>query len=60
MIDAVEWTGIGVLAGIVLGGVAYLSHQLNRGVDRLCDELVPRLDRIDERFARHLEMHARH
>ena len=58
--DAVDWTGLGVLAGIVLGSVGYLSRQMHRMEDRLRSELIPRLDRIDERFVRHLETHAGH
>ena len=58
--DAVDWTGLGVLAGIVLGSVGYLSRQLHREIDRLRGELIPRLDRIDERYVRHLETHAGH
>lgn len=60
MMDAVDWTGLSVLAGIVLGSVGFLARQMHRMEDRLRSEIVPRLDRIDERFVRHLENHATH
>lgn len=58
--DAVDWAGLGVLAGMLVACVGYLSRQIHREVDRLRNEIVPRLDRIDERFVRHLETHAGH
>lgn len=52
--DAVDWTALSVLAGIVLGASGYLSHQMNARFDRV----EARIDRLDERYVRHLEAHA--
>lgn len=58
--DAVDWTGLGALAALLVACIGYLSRQIHREVDQLRNEIVPRLDRIDERFIRHLETHAGH
>ena len=54
--EVVDWTGLSVLAGLIVGAFGYLSRQMHRMEDRL----LARLDRIDERFIRHLETHAGH
>jgi hypothetical protein len=44
--DAVDWTGLSVLAGVVLMAIGYLARQLNR-----MDLKIDRLDlRIDAKF----------
>lgn len=61
--DAVDWTGLGVLAGIVLGSVGYLSRQMTARFDRVdvrFDRVDARIDRLEERYVRHLETHAGH
>jgi hypothetical protein len=56
--DAVEWTALSVLVSVfvavVLGAFGYLSRQM----DRRFDAIDARLDRLEERYVRHLEMHA--
>jgi len=52
--SAVDWTALSVLAGVVLGAVGYLSRQMNARFDRV----EARIDRLDERYVRHLEQHA--
>ena len=63
--DAVDWTGLTALAAIFLGGLAWLRNQLHREIDALRDVvredirgIDARLDRLDERYVRHLEAHA--
>jgi len=56
--DAVDWTGLGFLAALLLGCVGYLSREIHRVEDRLRSDIVPRLDRLEERYVRHLELHA--
>ena len=58
--DAVDWSGLGVLAGLIIGSFGYLSRQIHREVDGLRSEILPRLDRLEERYIRHLELHAGH
>ena len=61
--DAVDWTGLSVLAGIVLGSIGYLSRQMNARFDRVdarFDRVETRIDRLDERYVRHLEQHSAH
>ena len=54
--EAVDWTALSALAAIVLGAVGYLSRQMNTRFDRV----DARLDRLEERYVRHLELHAGH
>lgn len=76
--DAVDWTGLSVLAALLVGCIGYLSRQMHRLDDRLTGEMralrgdmradfdrlradvVPRLDRLEERYVRHLEAHVTH
>lgn len=58
--EVMDWGGLGVLAALLVGCIGYLSRQMHRMEDRLRSDIVPRLDRIDERFVRHLETHAGH
>jgi hypothetical protein len=58
--EAVDWAGLSVLAALMVGCVGYLSRQIHREVDQLRGEIVPRLDRLEERYVRHLEQHAAH
>jgi hypothetical protein len=60
-----DWTTLGVLSGLLLSGFGYLSRLVHREVDGLRAELVlridgvdGRLDRLEERYIRHLEQHA--
>ena len=54
--EAVDWTGLSALAAIALGAIGYLAHQMNARFDRV----DARLDRLEERYVRHLELHAGH
>lgn len=58
--DAVDWTALSVLVtvfvAIVLGAFGYLSRQISR----LEDRVDARFDRLEERYVRHLELHAQH
>lgn len=70
--DAVDWSGLGVLAALMVGCLGYLSRQMTRLEDRLegrmiagfdrvdarFDRVEARLDRLEERYVRHLELHA--
>ena len=60
-----EWTQLGIIAGLIVAQGGYLTRLLHREVDGLRNELVPRLDRLEhrfdlleERYVRHLEHHA--
>jgi hypothetical protein len=55
---AVDWTGLSLLAALMVGCVGYLAREIHRVEDRLRSEIVPRLDRLEERYVRHLELHA--
>jgi len=57
---AVDWAGLSFLAVLFVGCVGYLSRQIDRRSDDLRNEIVPRLDRLEERYVRHLELHAGH
>ena len=64
--DAVDWSGLSVLAALFVACVGYLSRQIHREVDGMRSEFRPRFDRVDERldrleerYVRHLELHAR-
>ena len=66
--DAVDWSGLGVLAALMVGCIGYLARQLNRLEDRMnarfdqvdvrFDRVDARIDRLEERYVRHLELHA--
>ena len=70
--DAVDWSGLGVLAALMVGCIGYLSRQMthqtsrlesrvNRLEDRMntrFDHVDARIDRLEERYVRHLELHA--
>jgi hypothetical protein len=70
--DAVDWSGLGVLAVLLVACVGYLSRQVSRvedhlrgematqfaAVDARFDRVDARLDRLEERYVRHLEQHA--
>lgn len=70
--DAVDWSGLGFIAALVVGCIGCLSRQLHRVDDRVraelgsrfgavddrLDRIEARLDRLDERYVRHLEQHA--
>jgi len=69
--EAVEWTGLSVLIGVFVACIGYFSRQLSRVEDgvraelsaveqRLRADIVPRLDRLEERYVRHLEAHTSH
>ena len=62
--DAVDWSGLGVLAALLVACVGYLSRQIHREIDgvraEMHSEILPRLDRLEERYIRHLEQHATH
>lgn len=60
-----EWTQLGIIAGLIVAQGGYLTRLLHREVDGLRSELVPRFDRLEhrfdrleERYVRHLEHHA--
>lgn len=57
---AVDWTELGVIAGLFVASGGYLTRLVHREIDGLRQELVPRLDRLEERYIRHLEQHAGH
>jgi len=66
-VTAVEWTELGILAGLFVSGFGYLSVRMERVESRLDDRMgqmeariTSRLDRLDERYVRHLETHAGH
>lgn len=60
--SGMDWSGLGVLAGLFVACVGYLSRQIHREVDgvraEMREQILPRLDRLDERYIRHLEQHA--
>jgi len=60
--DAVDWSGLAVLAALLVACVGYLSRQIHREVDgvrtEMREQILPRLDRLEERYVRHLEHHA--
>ena len=58
MMASMDWATVGTLAGLMAAGFGYLTHVMHREIDRLRDEVVPRLDRLEERYIRHLEQHA--
>jgi hypothetical protein len=65
--DAVDWTALSVLVtvfvAVVLGAFGFLARQMNRLEDRMVtrfDGVDARLDRLEERYVRHLELHATH
>ena len=51
-----DWTALGVLAGLFVTCVGYLSVR----IDRFEDRLTQRFERLEERYVRHLEQHAGH
>jgi hypothetical protein len=69
--DAVDWSGLGFLAALLVACVGYLARQTHRSEDRLqaemgllehrlgvrFDRIDGRLDRLEERYVRHLEQH---
>jgi len=55
---AAEWTQLGIIAGLIVAQGGYLTRLVHREIDGLRQELVPRLDRLEERYIRHLEQHA--
>lgn len=48
--DAVDWSGLGFIAALVVGCIGYLSRQLHRVDDRLRAELGSRFGAVDDRF----------
>jgi len=59
--DAVDWTGFATLGGLFLGGLAWLRNQVHREIDTVRQDIRgidARLDRLEERYVRHLEQHA--
>lgn len=55
---AVDWAGLSALAVLLVACVGYLAREIHRLEDRLRADIVPRLDRLEERYVRHLELHA--
>lgn len=60
-----EWAQFGMLAGLIVTGFGYLTRLIHREVDGLevrltarLDHIEARLDRLEERYVRHLEQHA--
>lgn len=53
-----DWTELGVIAGLFVASGGYLTRLVHREIDGLRQELVPRLDRLEDRYIRHLERHA--
>jgi hypothetical protein len=61
--DAVDWSGLSVLAALMVACIGYLSRQMDRRFDRVdgrFDHLEARIDKLEERYVRHLEQHAAH
>jgi len=59
--DAVDWTALGALAAIFLGGLAWLRHQVQREIDVVRSdirEVRAEILTLNERYVRHLEAHA--
>lgn len=59
--DAVDWTGLGVLAALMVGCVGYLARQIDRLRSDMTDgnrELGTRIERLSDAYVRHLEHHA--
>lgn len=48
--DAVDWSGLGFIAALVVGCIGYLSRQLQRSEDRLRAELDVRFGAVATRF----------
>ena len=68
--DAVDWSGLGVLAALLVGCIGYLSRQMTRLEDRMhrfedrmndrFDQVDARFDRVDARIDRLEERYVRH
>lgn len=61
MMGSMDWATVGTMVGFMAAGFGYLTRQLHRTEDRLqrqITDVVARLERLDERYIRHLEQHA--
>jgi hypothetical protein len=48
--DAVDWSGLGFIAALVVGCIGYLSRQQQRSEDRLRADLDVRFGAVEHRF----------